>query len=72
MRDRHVARLCRSCHGPMARQESVCWRCGAQWESQSITLRAIAGGRNARGLSEISSVDPQAASVTGYTAAARG
>jgi hypothetical protein len=23
MRDRHVPRLCRSCHAPMARQEDV-------------------------------------------------
>jgi len=31
MRDRHIPRLCRSCNGPMARQEASCWRCGAQW-----------------------------------------
>ena len=28
MRDRHFPRLCRSCNGPMARQEDSCWRCG--------------------------------------------
>lgn len=27
MRERHLARLCRSCRAPMARQENVCWRC---------------------------------------------
>jgi len=31
MRDRHHPRLCRSCGGPMARQEDACWRCGALW-----------------------------------------
>src|SRR3954451_1548921 len=47
MRDRHVARLCRSCQAPIARQEDSCWRCGAQWASEDVpptTLRAIAGG----------------------------
>jgi len=46
----------------MARQQSVCWHCGAQWESEPITLRATTGGRS----------DPQAAGVTDRTAAARG
>lgn len=31
MRDRHLPRLCRSCHAPMARQEGSCWHCGAAW-----------------------------------------
>ena len=31
MRDRHIPRLCRSCHGPMARQEESCWGCGTRW-----------------------------------------
>jgi hypothetical protein len=30
MRNRHLPRLCRSCAGPMARQEDTCWRCGAR------------------------------------------
>jgi hypothetical protein len=30
MRNRHLPRLCRSCGGPMARQEDTCWRCGAR------------------------------------------
>jgi hypothetical protein len=30
MRDRHLPRLCPACHGPMARQEDACWRCGAR------------------------------------------
>jgi hypothetical protein len=40
MRDRHFPRLCRSCHGPMARQDDACWRCGARWvvEEQSATI----------------------------------
>jgi hypothetical protein len=32
----------------MARQEDVCWRCGARWASEAVpptTLRALAGGR---------------------------
>jgi hypothetical protein len=31
MRDRHVPRLCPSCRAPMARQEDLCWKCGADW-----------------------------------------
>src|SRR3954447_1736753 len=34
MRDRHLPRLCRSCTGPMARQEDGCWRCGAPWAAE--------------------------------------
>jgi hypothetical protein len=34
MRDRHLPRLCRSCRGPMARQEDSCWRCGARWAAE--------------------------------------
>ena len=41
MRDRHLARLCRSCRAPMARQQDVCWRCGAEWLPDGvIPLRA--------------------------------
>lgn len=50
MRDRHLPRLCRSCQGPMARQEDTCWRCGARWASDDVTptrLRVIAGGPSA-------------------------
>jgi len=46
MRDRHIPRLCRSCQGPMARQEDACWRCGARWEADDpapIRLRVIEG-----------------------------
>jgi hypothetical protein len=42
MRDRHLPRLCRSCRGPMARQEDACWRCRAPWaaeEPQPTLLR---------------------------------
>lgn len=41
MRDRHVPRLCRSCDGPMARQDDACWRCGTRWateEEQGATI----------------------------------
>jgi predicted amidophosphoribosyltransferase len=31
MRDRHVPRLCRVCTSPMARQQEVCWNCGAAY-----------------------------------------
>jgi hypothetical protein len=47
MRERHFPRVCRTCSAPMARQESTCWRCGAQWASEDAprtTLRVIAGG----------------------------
>ena len=47
MRDRHIPRVCRSCHAPMARQEDSCWRCGTQWVSEDgprTTLTVIAGG----------------------------
>jgi predicted amidophosphoribosyltransferase len=29
-RDRHLPRLCRACHAPLARQEDSCWRCGIE------------------------------------------
>jgi hypothetical protein len=43
MRDRHLARLCRSCHGPMARQEDTCWRCATRWaaEEPSATILRV-------------------------------
>jgi hypothetical protein len=47
MRERHIPRVCRSCHAPMARQEDSCWRCGVQWASEDgprTTLRVLAGG----------------------------
>jgi hypothetical protein len=34
----------------MARQESACWHCGAQWAAEEpppLTLRVIAGGQSA-------------------------
>jgi hypothetical protein len=60
MRNRHLARVCRSCQAPMARQEEVCWRCGAGWASEDlprVTLRAIAGGQSARAVSDPARVD---------------
>jgi hypothetical protein len=44
MRDRHFARLCRSCQAPMARQEDECWHCGAPWatgEEQPATITRL-------------------------------
>jgi hypothetical protein len=36
MRERHLPRLCRSCHGPMARQDDACWRCGAPRAAEEL------------------------------------
>jgi hypothetical protein len=47
MRNRHLARLCRHCQAPMARQEDTCWRCGTQWASEvapRTALQVIPGG----------------------------
>jgi hypothetical protein len=48
MRDRHIARVCRSCAAPLARQEHACWRCGTDWATEAEqprpTLRVIPGG----------------------------
>ncbi|MEA2180742.1 MAG: hypothetical protein QOG77_4039 [Solirubrobacteraceae bacterium] len=47
MRDRHLPRLCRPCHAPMARQEDTCWRCGTQWATEDrprTPLHVIPGG----------------------------
>ena len=45
--NRHIPRVCRNCHAPMASQEDSCWRCGTQWASEAgprTTLTLIAGG----------------------------
>ena len=34
MRNRHLPRVCRVCHAPLARQEDTCWRCGTEWTSE--------------------------------------
>ena len=47
MRDRHLPRLCRACHAPMARQEDACGRCGTQWATEDrprTPLHVIPGG----------------------------
>ena len=47
MRDRHLSRLCRACHAPMARQEDTCWRCGTQWATEDrprTPLHVLPGG----------------------------
>jgi hypothetical protein len=41
MRDRHLPRLCRACHGPMARQQDTCWRCGAPWAAEQKSPRTL-------------------------------
>ena len=49
MRGRHLPRVCRSCHAPMARQTSACWRCGAEWATEGRAgprLRVVAGSRS--------------------------
>jgi RNA polymerase subunit RPABC4/transcription elongation factor Spt4 len=51
IRNRHIPRVCRNCHAPMARQEDSCWRCGTQWASEDdpgTTLTLIAGGASDR------------------------
>ena len=53
MRDRHLPRLCRTCQGPMARQEDRCWRCGALWATEDrprTTLRVLIGGASTDGV----------------------
>jgi predicted amidophosphoribosyltransferase len=40
MRDRHLPRVCRDCHAPLARQEDSCWRCGTQWTSEDAPRTA--------------------------------
>jgi hypothetical protein len=70
MRDRHIARLCRSCRAPMARQEGTCWGCGTRWASEEAprsTLTVIAGGLDVqdadRWANEGGSIDSAAAGV---------
>ena len=56
MRNRHISRVCRDCHAPMARQEDACWRCGVEWASEEgpqTTLRLVAGAARARTSSEL-------------------
>jgi predicted amidophosphoribosyltransferase len=46
-RNRHIPRVCHSCHAPMASQEDTCWRCGTQWASEDgkrTPLTLIPGG----------------------------
>ena len=47
MRDRHLPRLCRACHAPIARQNDTCWRCGTQSATEDrprTPLHVIPGG----------------------------
>ena len=43
MRNRHMARVCRTCQAPMASGEDTCWRCGAVWaeDPPAATLRLV-------------------------------
>jgi hypothetical protein len=46
-RNRHLARLCRSCTAPMAGHDDTCWRCGVEWATEGApptTLRLVPGG----------------------------
>ncbi len=50
MRERHLPRACGACQAPMARQEALCWRCGAQWAAEDeprTTLKLVVGGAQA-------------------------
>ncbi len=44
MRNRHIARVCRSCQAPMASAADSCWRCGVEWAPEAApptTLRLV-------------------------------
>ncbi len=44
-RTRHLPRVCRHCHAPMASGADTCWRCGTQWATEAqppATLRLVA------------------------------
>jgi len=34
VRNRHLARVCRACHAPMASGAGTCWRCGVEWAQE--------------------------------------
>jgi len=45
MRNRHLPRVCRHCHAPMASGDDACWRCGTQWATEAqppATLQLVA------------------------------
>jgi hypothetical protein len=53
----------------MARQETACWRCGAQWVSEDAprtTLRVIAGGRPTHELADLAPAEARL-QVDGWT-----
>jgi predicted amidophosphoribosyltransferase len=44
MRNRHIPRVCRNCHAPMASGADACWRCGVEWATEAqppATLRLV-------------------------------
>ena len=44
VRNRHLPRVCRHCHAPMASGADSCWHCGTQWateEEPATTLRLV-------------------------------
>ena len=50
MRNRHLPRVCRQCHAPMASGDDSCWRCGTQWateEQPPARLQLVADPVNA-------------------------
>jgi predicted amidophosphoribosyltransferase len=43
-RNRHLPRVCRHCHAPMASGDDTCWRCGTQWATEAApptTLKLV-------------------------------
>jgi hypothetical protein len=50
MRNRHMPRVCRHCHAPMASGVDTCWRCGVEWATEDqppATLRLVPSGSSA-------------------------
>jgi hypothetical protein len=44
MRNRHIPRVCRNCHAPLASGAAACWHCGVRWASEEqppATLRLV-------------------------------
>jgi hypothetical protein len=45
MRNRHLPRVCRHRHAPMASGAHSCWRCGTEWATETpppTTLQLVA------------------------------
>jgi hypothetical protein len=47
MRNRHIPRVCRQCHAPLASTADPCWRCGVEWAAEDqppAKLRLVPSG----------------------------